>query len=258
MEASGKPRQITWQEEAVHSVPGRPVEIRCKKHGIFYQAPLSHLVGSNCPRCATVVSKPHQYLIDFLGENNISVEVNDRNTISPLELDIYIPEHKLAVEIRGLYWHSKFKEDKDYHQGKTDACEALGIRLMQFWDYEVWNKTDIVKSMLLNSLHLLKNRIYARNCLIREISQEDYKAFLENNHIQGAVTSRIRLGLEHDERLVSVLGASVRAGKTTIDRFASIINTSVVGGFSRLFSWLPGDEIYTHSANRYATGNVCL
>ena len=63
---------------------------------------------------------------------------NSREIISPYELDIYIPEKKLAIEFNGNYWHSTKFKDKQYHQDKTIACAKNGVRLIHVYEYE-WN-----------------------------------------------------------------------------------------------------------------------
>lgn len=67
---------------------------------------------------------------------------NDR-TILPdgRELDMYIPELKLAIEFNGDYWHSdKFmltnhdETANEYHQTKLDECKKAGIQLLFVWE----------------------------------------------------------------------------------------------------------------------------
>ena len=36
---------------------------------------------------------------------DIKIKLNDKNIISPKELDIYIPELKIGIEYDGEYWH---------------------------------------------------------------------------------------------------------------------------------------------------------
>ena len=47
-----------------------PIKIKCKKHGIFYQKPNSHLNGHGCPVCRE--SKLEKEIYTFLQEKNIS------------------------------------------------------------------------------------------------------------------------------------------------------------------------------------------
>jgi len=58
----------------------------------------------------TRTSKSHYEieLYEFLQSNGIeNIKLNDRCVISPLELDIYLPDYKLAIEFNGIYWHSE-------------------------------------------------------------------------------------------------------------------------------------------------------
>ena len=52
------------------------------------------------------------YLIDD------NIILNNRDIISPNELDIYVPSRNIAFEYDGLYWHSNKFVDKDYHLSK--------------------------------------------------------------------------------------------------------------------------------------------
>lgn len=47
---------------------------------------------------------------------------NDRDTISPKELDIYIPEKKFAIEYNGLFWHSEKKVKNSLITGIKQRC----------------------------------------------------------------------------------------------------------------------------------------
>lgn len=63
---------------------------------------------------------------------------NTRKVIYPLELDIYIPELKIAFEFDGIYWHSDKIKDKSYHLNKTSMCQEKGIKLFHIFETE-WN-----------------------------------------------------------------------------------------------------------------------
>lgn len=81
-------------------------------------------------------SKAEQYIINHL-EYDGPVNHNDRTVIRPKELDIYIPDLKIAVEYNGLYWHSIEQGiDKYAHRNKSLACRQLGIRLIHIYEFE--------------------------------------------------------------------------------------------------------------------------
>ena len=56
------------------------------------------------------------------------IVASDRDVISGFELDLYLPELNLAIEVNGDYWHSTIKKDKKYHQLKSILCiKFLGL-----------------------------------------------------------------------------------------------------------------------------------
>ena len=66
-----------------------------------------------------------------------------------MELDIYLPQLKLAFEFNGTYWHSDafiaqrtkgfITSAQEYHDHKTAECEKLGIKLIHIDEAE-WLK----------------------------------------------------------------------------------------------------------------------
>lgn len=252
-----------------------PVEIVCKKHGPFKQTPDNHTNAlSGCPNCATIVSKGHQQVIDFLVylgfEEQKDFLVNDRktlrnpNTENYLELDIYLPQKKFAIEYEGLYNHSygnlETTKQRQKHYHKQSLCAELGITLFQVYDQEWLRNKELVKSMIRNRLGLVTDKLGARKCtVVRNLPRKAYQDFLAKNHIQGAVESSLRYGLVHNSNLVAVLGFSQRGRQHHLDRFCSLINMSIAGAFTKLLKVSLGDidtDIITFSDRRYATGQL--
>lgn len=179
---------------------------------------------------------------------------NDRKVIAPLELDIYLPEYKLGIECNPTVTHNSSCDDPwggqskpyNYHLKKTNACESNGLMLFHIFSWEWTYQKDIIKSMLANLLHFTQNQIYARNCVVKPITSDDCRIFLDANHRQGGVNSAVRLGLYHNDELVSVMTfgkmrQSIGTDNTDLSdcwelvRFCSKLDTSVVGGASKLF-----------------------
>lgn len=186
-----------------------------------------------------------QELFDFVRSIYPSGKIiqNSRSFIAPLELDIVIPEYKLAIEFDGTYWHSNL-EDRNYHKKKTESCEKIGYQLFHIFENE-WNdpvKRDIWKSMISNKLQLNnKTKIGARNCEIRdEVSSKEASEFLNRNHLQGNGVSSIRIGLYHGGELVSLMTfVKSRFDKTfdfELSRFCNKTFCSIPGAFSRLLN----------------------
>lgn len=115
--------------------------------------------------------------------------------------------------------------------------------MIHIWEDDWLYKNDIIKSILLNVIGKSR-RIYARKCEVREVSSKESSLFLKTNHLQGKVNSSIKLGLYHEGELVSLmtfgslrrsLGHKSNNGYYELLRFCNKLNTTVVGGASRLF-----------------------
>jgi very-short-patch-repair endonuclease len=204
-------------------------------------------------------SKQQTELTKFCIGLGFDVEVDTRQIITPKEIDIYIKELNIGIEFDGFYWH----DDKD-DTTKTKLAKEHGVRLIRVFEDEYKHKKEIVLSRLSSILGKSENKIYARNCTIKEIDSETSRKFLESNHIQGNVNASVKYGLFHEEILVAVMTFSrPRYDKTSeweLIRFASILNTNVVGGASKLFSHFKKivnpKSIVSYCDLRYGTGVV--
>lgn len=244
------------------------VEIICENHGSFYQVPTNHIQGAGCIRCSnTGVSDLEEEVFNFVNEIEYSKQ-SDRTILKGRELDIYVPSKKLAIEYNGLYWHSDLYKESNYHLKKTIDCRDKGIQLIHIFEDEWVNKKEIVKSRLKNLLGG-STRIYARKCILKEVSTKDKTKFLEENHIQGAVGSNINLGLYFNGELVSImtfgklrknLGQSHKDGSWELLRFCNKLNTSVVGGAGKLLKYFETNyspkNIISYADLRWSQGNL--
>jgi hypothetical protein len=239
--------------------------ICCEYHGNFEIQPNLYRNRKNsktiiCPMCNPVGSFSSSgkeiQLINFIKENyEGEIIENTRNIISPLELDIYLPELKLAFEFNGLYWHSELYKDKNYHILKTESCLEKGIQLLHIWEDDWDYKQDIVKSMILNKLGKTANKIFARKTEIKVIDDNFLiKNFLNDNHIQGYLGSSVKLGLFYNDELVSVMTfgkkrnimkSKSKEGEFELLRFCNKLNTNVIGGASKLFKYFIKNYSYT-------------
>jgi AraC-like DNA-binding protein len=201
---------------------------------------------------------------DFIVESTDSlVKNNVYDVIQGRELDIFIPDLKIAFEYNGLYWHSEINRTKNYHIGKTKQCYKNDIRLIHVFEDEWLNKKDIVKSRVLNIL-VQSNKIYARKCEIKEVNNTIKKQFLNDNHIQGTDKSNIKLGLYYNDELVSLMTfGKPRFNKKyewELIRFCNKLNTTVVGGASKLFKYFiktyNPKSIISYSDLRWGSGQL--
>jgi len=150
-------------------------------------------------------------------------------------------------------------------------CESKGIQLIHIYEDDWLYKQDIIKSMILNKLGCVDNKIYARKTEIKEITDNKLvKKFLNNNHLQGFVGSKIKIGLFYNNELVSLMTfgkGRVSMGKKQLCdneyellRFCNKLNTNVVGGASKMFKYFLKKynpiEILSYADRSHSNGNL--
>ncbi|MCK9417065.1 hypothetical protein M0Q97_10445 [Candidatus Dojkabacteria bacterium] len=249
---------------------------KCTKNFKISKILFNHKLLKNielCPICNPPSKSNNEILLQkfILDKYNNEILINKKNIISPLELDIYLPDLKLAFEYNGIYWHNELHKDDNYHLNKTELCEQQGIQLIHIYEDDWLYKQNIVKSMILNKLGKTPNKIFARKCEIKEITDNKLiRTFLNDNHIQGFVGSKIKIGLFYDNELVSLMTfgdrrvamgkKSTNEGEYELLRFCNKLNTNVVGGASRLFKYFNKNynptEITTYADRSFSQGNL--
>jgi hypothetical protein len=181
------------------------------------------------------------------------------------EIDIYLPQINLGFEFNGLRWHSNVYRENDYHLQKTNYFKEKGIRIIHIWEDDFDFKKDIINSQIKNMLNKTESKIYARKCVVKEM--KSVNDFLEKNHIQGAVRSVIKLGLYHDSELISVMTfdqfegrKKMNIGEWNLNRFCSKLNTTVIGGASKLLHFFINkynpNRIISYADADWSVGNL--
>lgn len=145
----------------VYQSHAKKIIIICPIHGPFEQRANGHLNGKGCYKCAKSYkrSRGEIELCKFI-KSIYSGQVleNDRTVIKPKELDIYLPELKLALEYNGEYWHDEIKKRKPgYHKEKQKACEKKGIKLIEVWDSEWHADKDRFKNLIQEVINSIRS-----------------------------------------------------------------------------------------------------
>lgn len=193
-----------------------------------------------------------------------TVLTNVRDVIRPLELDVYLPDLKIAFEYNGIFWHGeKQGKDRTYHLNKLQRCAEEGIRLIQITDAEWLTKQEIVQSRISSIVHN-NSTIYARKTTIRQLSARESSVFFRETHIQGTAGQAICYGLVYEGEIVAAMSFGKARYTNGVDweliRYANKLYTSVVGGASKLFSHFikthDAKSIVTYSDKRWNTGRL--
>jgi DNA-directed RNA polymerase subunit RPC12/RpoP len=262
---------------------------KCLKCGNIFDSNWNQLQqGRVCSSCSNKFkpSKGENEIYDFLtsiGINNILR--NNRSLISPYEIDLVLPDYKLAIEYCGLYTHredvlkrtrkarKKINDFRYYHIYKHNECLKNGYRLLTIFEDEWLFKEDIVKAMLKQRLGLNTGQIIGgRECNIHEITFETKRDFLNQYHVQGNDNSNVFLGAftKETDELIAVMTFSPpsavkgqrkkKKGHWELNRFCTNNNYRLPGvankllkHFQRNFEW---SCIYSYADRRWSSGDL--
>lgn len=225
-----------------------------------------------CPICAVSYTRSQGEIevADYVASLGVETVTNDTDLIG-VDIDIFVPSKRFGIEFCGLYYHSEKFRDRDHHYKKYLAAKAHGYRVFFLYEDEWKDRKDRVKDYIRNKLVDDLDVIKADDCHITELTAQEYRPFIQDNHIQGCSNpaKRLAYGLNHPiHGLVYVLTSQKnRWGKTNniqeVDRFVSKSDLRVVGGATKLFRHLISElkkrgisEIRTYSDLRYSWGNL--
>lgn len=190
------------------------------------------------------------------------VEENVR--IDGKEIDVYLPDRKIGIELNGAYWHStKVNNDKYNIAHKQRKLWEQGIFVIEVWDTEWREKQEIVKDYISAKLGKITQRIAARKCTVEEISDKEKSEFLERYHILGNSRDEVAYGLKTKDGELVAVAAFGRNYRTAADvdmhlnRWCTKADTIVQGGFSKVFGYVTEkhkewNTIVTHTDLRWS------
>ena len=227
------------------------------------------IICTTCNPSNSSKSGFEQQLFEFIKASYCKEIYRNKRILENQEIDIFLPELKIGFEFNGLYWHNELNKENNYHLIKTELSERQDIKLIHIYEDDWIYKQNIVKSRILNLLGK-SNKIYARKCEIKEIEDNKLiREFLEKNHIQGFVGSKIKIGLFCNDELVSLMtfgnlrramGQKSKEGTYEMLRFCNKLNINVIGGASRLFKYFikqyKPKEVISYADRSWSTGEL--
>ncbi len=252
---NGEHDKALWQCEKAHQWAARFCDIK-NNH-------------SWCPTCFSFQPKSQLAVGRFIEDLGFEVIVNNKQIIYPKELDIYIPEKKIAIEYCGLYWHGENNNKNQlYHINKLKLCMEQGIRLITIFEDEWLYKQDQVKGYLRAILNKAINKIDARKCKVKIVDSNISKRFHNDNHIQGYANGN-HIGLYFNDELVCLATFTNKLSSrkkndnlsSELIRYTIKINYSVRGGCGKLINNFIKDnqditQVISFSDNRWSTGKL--
>jgi G:T-mismatch repair DNA endonuclease (very short patch repair protein) len=176
----------------------------CPKGHQYTKSWMSYQIGRGCIKC-NIFSNEYE-ISQFLNEHGIRHNLYNKTLLPGNELDVVIPEHKLAIEVCGVYYHSDKFLDKNYHMRKLLRCEGIGYKLLTIYTDE-WKKYK-------NNIH----NIILVNCGIKEqsigtptIKKLNKKEYIQFHNIYGVnrLKNGTYYGICNNEELITAVTVNI-------------------------------------------------
>ena len=101
--------------------------------------------------CRPLTNTLELEILDFIKSiYNKEIRLNDTLILDGKEIDIYISELNLGIEVNGDYYHSTIFKDKNYHFDKSNLCRNKNIRLIHIQEYLWKDQPQSYKDYLTN------------------------------------------------------------------------------------------------------------
>ena len=201
-----------------------------------------------------------------------TAEQRNRTVIAPKELDIYLPEHRLAIEYCGEFWHSHGdaadeRANRLKHAQKYQDCRAQGVRLITLFETEWLQRNYAIRRLLRNAVGKSRGKLMARKCTLSKVGDAEARAFFERYHPQGGRGHGEHYALLWGGKIVACMrfvfgvndrGVGAGARVWTLARYATRI--TVAGAASRLFCEFLREhapqQVKSFSDNRFFEGGM--
>lgn len=151
--------------------------------------------------------------------------------------------------------------------GLQERHHQKGIKLIHLWE-DLWlSKPDQVLARI-KSLLGTNSRVHGRKTKIAKITKPVADAFLIENHLQGTVNSRYKIGLFEKNQLIAVATFSAlrkmnhteNYRSAELIRFAVKAGYSVTGGLSKLISFFAAtyqpNDLMTYADRDWSAGEA--
>ena len=262
------PIEFTMLSSTDLGLNSAPIEFRHEVCGhVFEKWMRNGFRDVRCPKCFPTTRSSYEYEVkdyieSLLGNGSTIHSYHIPGTLNKTaykEIDVYVPDRKLGIEINGLYWHS---DERSKHREKMLACREVGIKLLQFTD-EQWNsKRELCQSMIKTSLGL-NIKIRASKCEVRHIDSKIYREFTQANHLDGYAAAKIKFGLYHEGELMQVISFSKprfeNEDSHELIRLCTKVGVTVHGGASKLLKHArPSGKIVSYSYDDVGDGGVYM
>ena len=215
-----------------------------------YGVPYHCMTGKCIDAQGHIISKINHDFADYLS-NEFNIDSEFEFHIGKFSYDIHILDTNILIEIDPTYTHNstigpifgnnqRDPMDSNYHLMKTELARSNNYHCIHVFDWDDWTK-------IINLINTNKNRVYARNCKVKEVPVNECNVFLNSYHLQNTCRNqKVRYGLYNDDKLIQIMTfGKPRYNKNyqwELLRYCSDSDYEIIGGSSKLFKHFIDDN----------------
>lgn len=156
-----------------------------------------------------------------------------------LELDLYYPKEKFAIEYNGDFFHGSSSTRPSRHITKTKRCDEKGIHLVNIFERFWKDKNEKPKIINILNNALAPTELQRIEGTIRIVREEEEKQFIKENCLASYVKSDVCIGTYSTEGVLLNLLSFKKINKGyKISRFAT--KTGYTESYGSLFKYFLG------------------
>lgn len=228
-----------WKNKQVREKIKQTIQ---ERYGVPYYCLTKECINAQ----GNIISKVNRRFAELLNKYNIEYEME--YVIENRSFDFKVGN--TLIEINPTYTHNSTMnpiiknnclpcKSYDYHLNKTLLANKYNFKCIHVFDNDDWNKIIY--------LLLPKQKLYARKCVIKEVSLKETNKFLNTYHLQNSCRGQnIRLGLYYNNELVQIMTFGKprynKQYKFELLRLCSHKDYIIIGGSKKL--WMHFLKLY--------------
>ena len=168
-----------------------------------------------------------------------------KKSLDKIDTSYELKEHMIFEyeNVRIVYVDGFYFNKNSIVNGVLNSWKSETKRTIFVYDYEITDerKFEVIISDIKYALGKIENRIYARKCVLKELTNKDVRQFLVDNSLFGYRSASITLGLYYEDELVMIYSFGNnfygRNKDTEVIRVCTKKNTQVIGGSSKCLNY---------------------
>ncbi len=181
------------------------LQYKCLTCGTIFETIESNPKQLYCPTCVATSKSTREKQLRLMINQYCKTHNNIRSINTHYELDVYSEDYNVAFEYNGLYFHSTYKHEKDYHINKSKTFNSLGISVIHVFEYDFVHHLPAVE----NNIKLYLQQFGELVCgNVDLIAIDEYNKFV-NTYCFKNPECQYHLGLWNNDNLIAVAGYDV-------------------------------------------------